>query len=75
MVGANSKIDGGILVKKQRGFTLTKHVPRIVIGPGAVVQGKLRFERAVKLYVSDSATIGPVEGATAVKFAGTEAPE
>lgn len=74
-VGANSKVDGGILVKKQRGISLTKRVPRVVIGPGAVVQGKLRFERPVKLYVSDSASIGPVEGATAVKFSGAEAPE
>jgi DUF4097 and DUF4098 domain-containing protein YvlB len=74
-VGANSKVDGGILIKKQRGFSLMKRVPRVVIGPGAVVQGKLRFERPVKLYVSDSASIGPVEGATALKFSGTEAPE
>ena len=75
LVGSNSRVEGGILVKKQRGVSLTKHVPRVVIGPGAVVEGKLRFERPVKLYVSDSATIGKVEGATAEKFSGTAAPE
>ena len=74
-VGANSRIGGGILVKKQRGFSLLKRVPRVVIGPGAVVQGKLRFERRVKLYVSDSASTGPVQGATAVKFSGAELPD
>jgi hypothetical protein len=41
-----------------------------VIGPGAVVKGELRFEREVRLYVSDTATIGNVVGATPVKFSG-----
>jgi len=30
----------------------------------------LAFERPVKLYVSDKATIGPVPGATPVRFSG-----
>ena len=42
----------------------------VVIGPGAVVKGTLKFQREVKLYVSDRATIGPVEGATVNKFSG-----
>ena len=42
--------------------------------PGAVVQGDLRFEREVTLYVSDKATIGRVSGATAIIFAGESAP-
>ena len=41
-----------------------------MIGPGAVVKGTLKFKREVKLYVSDRATIGPVEGATVNKFTG-----
>lgn len=44
--------------------------PRVVIGPGAVVQGKLDFRRAVDLEVSDRAKIGPVDGATPKKFSG-----
>jgi hypothetical protein len=48
--------------------------PRIVIGPGASVQGELRFERKVQLYVSDRATIGPVSGATAIRFSGEDPP-
>jgi hypothetical protein len=38
------------------------------------VQGDLRFERKVRLLVSDKATIGPVTGATAVPFSGDSPP-
>jgi hypothetical protein len=67
-----SHIEGGILVKHGGGgfFNFSTHKPRIVIGPKAVVQGDLHFERAVDLYVSDSATTGPISGASAVRFAG-----
>jgi hypothetical protein len=53
---------------------ITRSVPRIVIGPGATVQGELRFERTVQLYVSDKATIGTVTGATAIPFSGEPPP-
>jgi DUF4097 and DUF4098 domain-containing protein YvlB len=71
-IGANSRVEGGILVEKpsMSWFSWKGKPPRVVIGPGAVVQGTLKFEREVQLYVSDRATIGPVEGATAVKFSG-----
>ena len=71
-VGGGSHIEGGILVKRGGGswFNFGSRKPRIVIGPGAVVQGDLRFERSVDLYVSESATTGPITGATAVRFAG-----
>jgi outer membrane lipoprotein SlyB len=36
-----------------------------------VIQGTLTFERPVDLYVSDSATVGKIEGATAQKFSGS----
>jgi DUF4097 and DUF4098 domain-containing protein YvlB len=68
----NSRIEGGILVRKPE-FSLfhwESSGPRIVIGPGAMVSGSLRFEREVRLYVSDRATIGPVTGATPIRFAG-----
>ena len=71
-VGTNSRVEGGILVKKPHGRSLKNKVPRVVIGPGAVVRGTLRFEREVKLYVSETATIGPVEGAEAERFSGSE---
>lgn len=72
----NSHVEGGILVQKN-GTQLIHFgddVPLIVIGPGATVQGDLRFEREVKLYVSDKATVGPVTGATAIPFTGDSAP-
>jgi hypothetical protein len=71
-IGRDSRVEGGILVEKSNSWVrLGKEpVPRIVIGPGAVVQGPLKFEREVKLFVSETAKIGPVEGATAVKFKG-----
>ena len=75
-VGANSRVEGGIHIAKAGGgwFNWNGGTPRVVIGAGAVVQGTLKFEREVKLYVSDRATIGPVEGATAVKFSGDNPP-
>jgi predicted acyltransferase (DUF342 family) len=70
-VGANSRVEGGILVDKPSGwFNWNSRVPVIVIGPHAVVQGTLEFRRDVVLKVSDSAQIGPVKGATPVKFSG-----
>ena len=70
-VGANSRVEGGILVEKPSGwFNFNRSVPTIVIGPHAAVSGTLDFRREVTLKVSDSAQIGPVKGATAVKFSG-----
>jgi hypothetical protein len=71
-----SHVEGGILVEKSSGelFQVVRDVPRIVIGPGATVQGELRFERTVQLYVSDKATIGTVTGATPIPFSGETPP-
>ena len=71
-VGADSRVEGGILVGKPTGtsFSTNKRPPEIVIGPGAVVDGTLRFEHEVRLFVSDRATVGRIEGATPVKFSG-----
>jgi DUF4097 and DUF4098 domain-containing protein YvlB len=72
-IGPNSHVEGGILVNDsgQSWISFSKpKVPRVVIGPGAVVKGPLMFRRDVTLYVSDRATIGAVEGATANKFSG-----
>lgn len=74
-IGPNGRVDGGIHVEKESGSSEYREPPRIVIGPGSVVKGTLRFERPVKLYVSDRATIGQVEGATATRFSGDQPPE
>ncbi len=72
----NSRVEGGITVKKPSGlfFHVSDAVPQIIIGPGAIVQGNLRFEHKVALYVSDHATVGPVIGATAIPFSGPTPP-
>jgi DUF4097 and DUF4098 domain-containing protein YvlB len=80
-IGSNARVEGGILVDKEGDQFLwffhwtSNNSPRIVIGPGAVVQGDLRFKRQVRLFVSNQATIGPVIGATAVMFSGASPPK
>jgi len=75
-VTGTSRVEGGIVVEKSSGwFNFNSREPRIVIGPGAAVSGTLRFERDVRLYVSDKATIGPVMGATAIRFSGDRPPD
>jgi hypothetical protein len=67
-----SHVDNGLWVQKPDNgfFHFVTQVPRIIIGPGATVDGSLRFDREVQLYVSDRATVGTVTGATAIKFSG-----
>jgi len=75
-IGPDARIDGGIHVHKDDSSELSsREPPRIVIGPGSIVKGTLKFERPVQLYVSDRATIGAVEGATPVKFSADRPPE
>ncbi|MBS0366762.1 MAG: hypothetical protein JSR67_13175 [Proteobacteria bacterium] len=76
-VEGNSHVEGGIVVHKQGSGWLQWHFgdpPKVVIGPGAVVAGELRFERKVLLYISDQATVGPIIGATAIRFSGARPP-
>jgi hypothetical protein len=53
---------------------MNKRDPRVVIGPNAVVDGPLVFERKVTLYVHSSARTGPITGATAVRYSGALPP-
>ena len=77
--GVGSHVKGGIKVYKPTSNWLpfvvnSKRKPRIIIGPDAVVDGNLVFEREVTLYVHDSARIGTVTGATPVRYSGPRAP-
>jgi hypothetical protein len=78
-VGVGSHVKGGIHVEKPNGnsgFRMGKpKVPKIVIGPNAVVEGTLSFDREVKLYVHQSARIGTVRGATAQRYATAAPPK
>lgn len=78
-ITGDAVVDGGIKVKESKGILVVRlgndKPPRIVIGPGATVNGPLDFEREVKLYVSDQAHVaGPINGAQAVKFSGPTPP-
>lgn len=71
-VGSGSRVDGGILVEKPTHSRGNSRVPKIIIGPEAVVSGPLKFEHEVELHVSTRAQIGPVTGAKPIPFAGSE---
>lgn len=75
-VGVDSVVRGGIKVERPSfGISFkAPRKPRIIIGPNAVVEGALQFERDVVLYVHDSARIGPVTGATVQHFSSETAP-
>jgi DUF4097 and DUF4098 domain-containing protein YvlB len=74
-IGPNARLDNGIIVQENLGDVHSEHDPRIVIKPGSVVTGTLRFERKVILYVSDRATVGSIQGATPIKFSGDYPPK
>ena len=76
-LGPDARVDGGIHVHKDNSVLSWdgSNAPRIVVGPGSHVGGTLNFERKVSLYVSEQATIGPVQGATAVKYSGARPPD
>lgn len=75
-VGVGSHVAGGVAIRKP-GFSLSfkpARKPRVVIGPNAVVEGALAFEREVTLYVHRSAKIGSVSGASVQTFDSDVAP-
>lgn len=69
-----SVVAGDLVVKKSRGASWFSRPPRVVIGPGSRVEGTVRLEREVELYISDSAEVGGVTGVMsledAVRFSG-----
>jgi hypothetical protein len=79
-IGSGSRVEGGILVEKPSGSWISwgssnkQRPPRIVIEAGAVVEGALRFERDVELYVHESAKVGAIEGAEPKRYSG-DAPQ
>jgi hypothetical protein len=79
-VGVDSHVRGGIKVNKPTSNWMpiefgSKRKPRIIIGPNAVVDGDLVFEREVTLYVHKTARTGKVTGATAVAYDTARAPQ
>ncbi len=78
-IGIGSRVTGNLKVSKPTANWLpisvgNKRPPRIVIGPNAVVDGSLVFEREVVLYVHQTARTGTISGATAITYDTPRAP-
>jgi len=77
-IGVGSHVRGGVHVHKPGANWMPVRVStrrqRVIIGPGAVVDGPLVFEREVVLYVHETARIGAVTGAQPVPYATPTAP-
>jgi hypothetical protein len=65
-----SIVKGSLTVHEPETGADDREPPRIVIGPDSRVLGPLKFERAVSLYVHETAQIGPVDGAEPVRYSG-----
>jgi hypothetical protein len=72
-----ARVRGNIIVEEPGGWGWNngdKKMPEIIIGPGSVVEGSIVLEREVKLYISETAEVGGVEGKMsmddAVRFSG-----
>jgi UDP-3-O-[3-hydroxymyristoyl] glucosamine N-acyltransferase len=69
-------IQGDLLVEKPGGwgFDRTNRKPKVIIGPGSKVLGKIVAEREVELFISETAVVGGVSGAMtmddAIRFSG-----
>jgi DUF4097 and DUF4098 domain-containing protein YvlB len=70
-------IAGDLTIEKAKGWGFPKkksRLPKIVIGPGCRVEGVIDLEREVKLYISETASVGGVQGVMslddAVRFEG-----
>lgn len=76
-IGALSHVHGGIRVEKPTRTFFGIHwgnkpkTPRIVIGPNATVDGELRFDREVELFVHTTAKIGKVIGSSPKAYTDT----
>ncbi len=76
-LSAASVVKGDIVVEKPGSWNFgwnKSGMPEIRIGPGSRVDGKIRLEREGKLFISDTAKVGGVEGEMsmddAVRFSG-----
>ena len=69
-----SIVGGDLIVEKPSGWNRPKRTPRVIIGPGTIVEGEVHLEREVELFIHDSAQVGRVTGVMgmddAVRFSG-----
>jgi len=69
-LATGSRVTGGIHVEENKSWFKSGHSdnPRITIEQGAVVEGRLHFEREVDLYVAAGVTLPPIEGVPPKRF-------
>lgn len=74
-----SMVGGDLIVRKPKGnwgWNAKHKSPVVVIGPGSEVRGRLLIENdQTRLYVSNSARVGAIEGVRAINYDSVEAPE
>lgn len=68
-------VRGDVVVEKASGWGWGKNDrPKVIVGPGSSVDGVIRLEREVELFISESARVRGVEGVMsmddAVRFSG-----
>ncbi|WP_156762757.1 DUF4097 family beta strand repeat-containing protein [Woeseia oceani] len=73
----NSVVRGNLIVEKPGGWRWSEknqRKPRVIVGPGTQILGKIQLEREVELFISESATVSTVSGEMslndAVRFSG-----
>ncbi len=72
-VAAGSQVSGGIHL--HRTTNASCHLPRIVIGAHARVEGELVFEAPVDLFVHTTAHTGPIRGASRIVYSTPHPPQ
>ncbi len=79
LLDRGAQVSGGVHVEKSTGWGSlvqwgTRDPQRVVVGRNSVVQGEMRFEREVRLFVHRTARIGRVIGATVERYDTDEPP-
>lgn len=68
-----AQVRGGIHYEEPSGSWFNfgkKKTPKVVIGANVIVEGDLKFDHAVELFVHDSAKVGRISGASAKRYSG-----
>ena len=71
-VSDNSTIGGDLVIEKPNGWGWSRKLrdkPKVVVGPGSRIIGKIVAEREIELFISDSAQVGEVTGEVAMEDA------
>lgn len=64
-------IEGELRVRKSQGVSFNAgSPPKVIVGRNVRIEGPLTFERDVELYVHESASVGEITGAEAVRYSG-----